>query len=56
MTSIILSNNVMTVRKQNQTIKSHINDHYKITWLTEYMRIAQCNYETALAIYEGIFK
>ena len=52
MTIIIFSNGVMTQRKPKQSIKSHIKEHEKNWWISEYMRIAECDYDFALSQWE----
>lgn len=55
MTAIILSNGIMTIRKPKQSIKNHIAQHEKNWWISEFMRLAEVNYETALKEWEKVF-
>ncbi|HSA77204.1 MAG TPA: hypothetical protein VLE02_06650 [Nitrosarchaeum sp.] len=55
MTIIIFSNGVITQRKSRQSIKSHIKDHEKNWWISEFMRLSECDYETALIKYNEVF-
>ena len=56
MTSIIISNGIMTIRKPKQSINNHIKEHEKNWWISEFMRLADVNYETALNEWEKVFK
>jgi len=56
MTAIIFSNGIGTIRKPKQSIKSHIKEHEKNWWISEFMRLAKVNYETALNEWEKVFK
>lgn len=44
----------MTVRKKNQSIKKHIQDHEKNAWIYDYIRLSECSYDEALKAYEDM--
>lgn len=55
MTTLIFSHGVITQRKPKQTRKSHIAAHEKNWWISEFMRMSECDYETALKNYNEVF-
>ena len=43
------------VFNKKQSIKNHIKEHEKNWWISEFMRLAEVNYETALKEWEKVF-
>lgn len=48
MTTLIFSHGLITQKKSKQSIKSHIKEHEKRVWISEFMRISELDYKTAL--------
>jgi hypothetical protein len=56
MTTLVISNGVMTFREKNQSIKKHIEQHEKDVWISEFMRISGYSYQIALQNWKLVFE